>query len=293
MFFSKLLLTVISSNIISNDVVIINNKNYNEHLQVNKEEKAVLDFNDVMRRAYEYTEGLKEYSGWKIDRIHDIVISNQKNSDCKAIAVGSPTLVSENKKYNYIGQNILKNYNQQEQIMKAAAFSKTIESQYSTSVTAGVSLESDADFFFFDAKMKISLSGTITNIKKESQTFTIPSQNVKVPARSQVNVTAYWSQVEMKQNVKISADISGTITGICDVTSPDRINHYTWNDTFDLGKVFYSYFGGYKTYWPDCPQSITVNDNDSIHFEGALDVWGSGAGSYHEVDFGPYVPVEN
>ncbi len=97
----------------------------------------------------------------------------------------------------------------------------------------------------------------------------------------------------MKQKVSISADISGTVSGTCNVTNLETGNKAVWNDTFPLGQTLYSYFQGYKTYWPDCPKSITVNKDDSIHFEGALECWGTGAGSYHEIDFGPSTPIEN
>ncbi|WP_375318353.1 ETX/MTX2 family pore-forming toxin [Spiroplasma endosymbiont of Virgichneumon dumeticola] len=178
-------------------------------------ENSVININDYIQGAFVYAEDIKCYSGWKIDKIEDVKLSNLKTTDAVGETIGDPEIISQDKTFEYVGENILKNYNDLEQNIATMSFTKKIGETVSASITQGIKVSEETDILVDKTNVKVSLSGTIAEQHSETKEYTVPAQTIKVPPHSQVKVTVYWSQVQIIQKVKTSCKLSGTVTGKC------------------------------------------------------------------------------
>ncbi|WP_308149782.1 ETX/MTX2 family pore-forming toxin [Spiroplasma sp. AdecLV25b] len=99
-------------------------------------ENSVININDYIQGAFAYAEDIKCYSGWKIDKIEDVKLSNLKTTDAVGEAIGDPEIISQDKTFEYVGENILKNYNDLEQNIATMSFTKKIGETVSASIYA-------------------------------------------------------------------------------------------------------------------------------------------------------------
>ncbi|MFG2639310.1 ETX/MTX2 family pore-forming toxin [Streptomyces sp. NPDC048362] len=117
----------------------------------------------------------------------------------------------------YIGTSTLDNNTDIDQTLSTQSFSKQISQTLSTTVTSGIQTGSkvSASFEFAGIKGDVELNQTViysnadTQTSSEVETFTAPSQNIKVPAHTKAKVTMALRKVVAKGEADLKADLAG------------------------------------------------------------------------------------
>ncbi len=118
----------------------------------------------------------------------------------------------------YVGKALLTNDTPQEQKLKSQSFTckNTDTVTATTTHTVGTSIQATAKFTVPFNETGVSLttsysfSNTNTNTNSKEFTHSVPSQDIVVPANTTVEVLAYLKKVNVKGNVKLVGQVSGS-----------------------------------------------------------------------------------
>ncbi|MGU8578048.1 epsilon toxin type B [Clostridium perfringens] len=121
----------------------------------------------------------------------------------------------------YVGKALLTNNTQQEQKLKSQSFTckNTDTVTATTTHTVGTSIQATAKFTVPFNETGVSLTtsysfaNTNTNTNSKEITHNVPSQDILVPANTTVEVIAYLKKVNVKGNVKLVGQVSGSEWG--------------------------------------------------------------------------------
>nr|3ZJX_A Chain A, EPSILON-TOXIN [Clostridium perfringens D]3ZJX_B Chain B, EPSILON-TOXIN [Clostridium perfringens D]3ZJX_C Chain C, EPSILON-TOXIN [Clostridium perfringens D]3ZJX_D Chain D, EPSILON-TOXIN [Clostridium perfringens D] len=121
----------------------------------------------------------------------------------------------------YVGKALLTNDTQQEQKLKSQSFTckNTDTVTATTTHTVGTSIQATAKFTVPFNETGVSLTtsysfaNTNTNTNSKEITANVPSQDILVPANTTVEVIAYLKKVNVKGNVKLVGQVSGSEWG--------------------------------------------------------------------------------
>lgn len=188
-----------------------------------KTTNEIKDINDFMEEAIGiYAKNVYEYDSYfKVFSKPGEYISHTSGFDLNYNKVwieadGSPIFTdTEN---IYVGRSTLTNDFSIEQTLATQSFSKTISLSTTTSMTNGIKLGEKISAKFkiplvaeatSEASIQYDFSKTDTQTNGESITYTVPSQNIKVPANSSAEVIVYLKTGKAKGNVNLVANMSG------------------------------------------------------------------------------------
>ncbi|MFJ8356677.1 ETX/MTX2 family pore-forming toxin [Bacillus paramycoides] len=186
---------------------------------------SVSDWKDPFKKAFSVLQennasfGIDSYSRsyYKDQILRDVALWNVYQSSVEAD--GSPTITNSNSLF--VGKTTLNNNSDQEQVLSTNEFSKAFENSVSSSVTNGFNLGVTASSTFgipligetsVQLSTEYNFSKTDTNTKAETYTYTAPSQNIKVPAHSSVEVIVNLNTAKISGNVKLLSLVDGYAT---------------------------------------------------------------------------------
>ncbi|QSE76717.1 ETX/MTX2 family pore-forming toxin [Lactococcus taiwanensis] len=138
--------------------------------------------------------------------------------DAKVTQEGDPTI--QNQERLFVGTNNLTNETDVEQTLTTSSFSKTYTTTTSSTVTNGYQVGAIAKATFsipLIGDTDITLSTTYnfatseTNTDAENITYTVPPQNIKVPAHTTAKVTVSLDTLKIRGNVKLNGTGFGTM----------------------------------------------------------------------------------
>ncbi|MEU6281396.1 ETX/MTX2 family pore-forming toxin [Streptomyces sp. NPDC047028] len=229
-----------------------------------------VDLDAVTRVQAVYWADAQQYEG-KVVR--------QNNSRIAALnakigVVGDPVISEAGTLY--IGGTSLENSSDVEQTLTTQAFSQSESDTLSTSVARGLSgtVKVAAKFLpGMDSEMSTTVSYSETNTQTESiaQTYTAPSQNIKVPARTVANVSVTLQRVTADGQMYLDADLQGK--GDYSVNVTDRKHGVSFTNNYEnvpiedvLGPT--TQFKTPKSGAPALPDGLTINSSNGVHFSG-------------------------
>jgi len=260
-------------------------QSHNNNLTINKLAKAItpdiLDFNNTMQKAiliaYKFNNPAK---ATKIsDEVSDFKIINLTKSNIKATTIGEPVLDYNNILFNYIGHSVLKNNTDQAQTITSIGFKHINKEIVSTTIAYGISLTIDVTIKIFNIDTKFVFNTSTTYQTENTNEIIIPPIAEVVPPHKKLIVDMYLNQLQVTQKVALDVDINGKIGATMHFLD-GKTAHYE-NSIANL--IFYLQLAG------QCPSQITVNGNDTIHFNGLAARSKSSAGNDYTVQVnGPF-----
>ncbi|MCX4775438.1 ETX/MTX2 family pore-forming toxin [Streptomyces sp. NBC_01264] len=182
----------------------------------------------------------------------------------------------------FFGTATLTNNGDMEQTLRSQSFAKTITNSLSTSVTRGIEtgVKVTAGFNFLvkgeaEFHQAITYSDTTMQTSTEAEIYTLPAQNIKVPAHTQATVTARLQRVTSSGNLTLRAELGGVsrvriMIGFLPLTFDDSLYNVLGPDIYWANHPAAG--GGNpplkKVGAPPLPESITLDSvNKKVHFD--------------------------
>ncbi|WP_180250245.1 ETX/MTX2 family pore-forming toxin [Bacillus toyonensis] len=180
----------------------------------------------------------------------------------------------------FMGEAVLENKTNETQTLKSDSFTKTVTDSITLSVIngikTGVNIGISGKVFGIGVESSMSFEVSTSTTREQTSTegvkYTVPSQNVVVPAKKTYYVYTSLQRSNLEGTVRLRADLSGPILIMLKFGSTE-IPVYA-------GDIFET-LNGYQFLHP-LPSGISLNHKDkSIHFEGIAEyIYGTGTKFY-------------
>lgn len=217
----------------------------NERLSSTKTENMLIDPEDIFTNMLDAIANSKVTNDPYQFSTRNSIGSITTYSDYIVKADGNPTITNESSLF--VGESILTNDTDKEQILKSNSFSKTISNTVSSQVTNGFMLGTEASASFgipligsteVTLKAEYNYSDTETKETSESYTYGVEPQEISVPPHSSVKVNVELNTANISGKVKLNAspntefeDVEGLFhygTSESNITSSLPFT-YNWN----------------------------------------------------------------
>lgn len=158
----------------------------------------------------------------------------------------------------YFGKATFTNPTNVTQTFLTPEFSQKVTNSYSCKTVTGISGGISTSFKYLDFNFKFNYSTTDVNTNSTTITITSPSQTVKVPPKTITEATVLLSETKGAAEVNLDEDINGTIK--CEI---NKINGVGIIYEANIGQAFKS-----LATLSGLPSSVTIKDDNTIHFNG-------------------------
>ncbi|PNK24686.1 hypothetical protein CBR59_24400 [Bacillus thuringiensis] len=176
----------------------------------------------------------------------------------------------------FMGEAALRNDTNETQTIKSDSFTKTITDSITLSVTNGIKTGIDISVggkvFGMGVETSMSFEVSTSTTREQTSTegvaYTVPSQDVVVPAKKTYYVYCALQRSQLEGSIRLRADLSDRFMVIMKFQDVEGIVYD--GDIYDFVKQHQSLH--------PLPSGISLNHNDkSIHFEGVAEyIYGTG-----------------
>lgn len=176
----------------------------------------------------------------------------------------------------FMGEAALKNDTNETQTIKSDSFTKTITDSITLSVTNGIKTGIDISIggkvFGMGVETSMSFEVSTSTTREQTSTegvaYTVPSQEVVVPAKKTYYVFCALQRSQLEGSIRLRADLSGPFAVYMNMNGTEMPLG---------GHSIYDFIKAHQSLHP-LPSGISLNHNDkSIHFEGIAEyIYGTG-----------------
>lgn len=182
--------------------------------------------------------------------------------DFQATPIGEQEISEE--KMLYVGSSMLNNNSNEPATLTSQSFTYSTTNQITTTTnhTIGASITATSNFtvpFLGESGLSLSASYSYSDsqakLNSTQTTYVVPSQNITVPAKSSVKVTAYLKKTKIKGDVLLKGKVKGDVSGVAIINGWNPNPNLYREKTFSISDAAHEM--GYR-----------VNDDNSINIEG-------------------------